>query len=163
MEHLRISPQPHYGGDSLEEYADEVRASLNSALRIVEKATSVTAARFPDQPVTQKEVRALQKLRRSRNRFFDGDMFADPAWDILLELYAAKLGQQKVAVGHLCEAAGVPATTALRWISMLQNKGLIERTADPMDGRRFHLSLSSAGLCTMGSYFRTVPVGAALV
>lgn len=163
MKHLRIIPPPQSGGNSLEDYADEVRASLSSALRIVDQVASVPASRLPDQPVTEKDIRAILKLRRNRDRFFEGEMFADPAWDMLLELYAAKLGQRRISVGSLCLAAAVPATTALRWIAMLQSKGLVERSADPMDGRRFHLSLSGTGLDAMASYFRTVPVGAALI
>lgn len=162
MKNLRISP-PQIGGYSLEDLADEVRANLNSALRLIEPASGVPVSQFPDQPVTEKDVKALLKLRRNRDRFFDAEMFADPAWDILLELYAARLGQRKISVGSLCHAAAVPATTALRWIAMLQNKGLIERTADLMDGRRFHLSLSNTGHCAMASYFRTVPALATIV
>lgn len=163
MKHLRISPPPQFGGNDLEHYADEVRASLSSALRIVDQVASVPASRLPDQPVTEKDIRAILRHRRNRGRFFEGEIFADPAWDMLLDLYAARLGQRRISVGSLCEAAAVPATTALRWITMLQNKGLIERSADPMDGRRFHLWLSDTGLDAMANYFRTVPVGSALI
>ena len=157
MEHIRICPSPRFGDNSLAGRADDIRERLTSALRIVDQVASVPASRLPDQPVTEKEIRAMLKLRRNRDRFFDGELFADPAWDILLELYAAELGQQKVSVGSLCVGAAVPATTALRWISQLTGKGLIERQADQMDGRRFHLSLSSTGLDAMASYFKMVP------
>jgi hypothetical protein len=43
-----------------------------------------------------------------REQFFGPDLFADPAWDILLDLYAARLEQQRVAVSSLCIAAAVP-------------------------------------------------------
>lgn len=163
MKHLRIEPRRYATNNSLEKYADEFRANLDSALRLVEQVSGVPVSRFPDQPITENEVKVLIKLRRNRNRFFDAEMFADPAWDILLELYAARLGQQKISVGSLCQAAAVPATTALRWIALLQNKGLIERKADPMDGRRFHVSLSDTGFRAMASYFRTVPISAAVI
>ena len=89
-------------------------------------------------------------------------MFADPAWDILLELYASHLGQQRVSVSALCNCAAVPATTALRWISALQEKLLIDRRPDPLDGRRYFISLTSKGLTAMEDYFRTVPSGVPL-
>lgn len=156
MEHSRIYPSG-FGDDRLADRADDLRDRLNSALLIVEQAVSVPASRLPDQPVTEKSIRTMLKLRRRRERFFESELFADPAWDILLELYAAKLAQQKISVGSLCVGAAVPATTALRWISLLERKGLIERKADPMDGRRFHLALSNTGLDSMARYFRTVP------
>lgn len=157
MEHFRICPSPQFGDNSLAGRADDIRERLTSALRIIDLVASVPASRLLDQPVTEKDIRVMLKLRRNRGQFFDGELFADPAWDMLLELYAAKLGQQKISVGSLCLGAAVPGTTALRWITMLEGKGLIERKADPMDGRRFYLSLSGAGLDAMASYFKTVP------
>lgn len=156
MEQFRICASPQLGENSFAIRADEIRERLTSALRIVDQVASI-ASRPPDHPTTEKDIRAILELRRNREQFFDGELFADPAWDILLELYAAELGQQRVSVGSLCLGAAVPATTALRWISTLENKGLIKRTADPMDGRRFHLSLSCSGLDAMASYFETVP------
>ena len=157
MEHFRICPSPRFGDNSLADRADDIRERLTSALRIVDQVASVPASRLPDHPVTEKDIRVMLKLRRNRDQFFDGGLFADPAWDMLLELYAARLGQQRISVGSLCSGAAVPGTTALRWISLLEGKGLIERKADPMDGRRFYLSLSGSGLDSMASYFKTVP------
>ena len=163
MEHISIRPSSRFGDDGLARRADDIRERLSSALRLVDEVASVPASRLPNQPVTERDIRTILRYRRHRDRFFEGELFADPAWDILLELYAARLGQQKIPVGALCEAAAVPATTALRWISQLESKGLIERKADPMDGRRFHLSLSEAGLEAMGGYFRAVPAGASFI
>lgn len=163
MEHIRICPSSRFGDNGLADRADDLRERLSSALRIVDQVVSAPASRLPDQPVTEKYVRALLTMRRNRDRFFDDAMFADPAWDILLELYAATLGQQKISVGSLCLGAAVPGTTALRWISMLEAKGLIDRKPDPRDGRRFHVSLSSTGLDAMVRYFKTVPAEAALI
>lgn len=142
---------------------DDLRERLASALRIVDQVVSVPASWPPNQPVTEKDVRTILKLRRRRDQFFAGELFADPAWDILLELYAAMLGQQRITVGSLCVASAVPPTTALRWISILEGKGLIRREADFMDGRRFYLSLSSSGLEAIANYFETVPAGARLI
>lgn len=163
MKYLKIGLPPQLREKGFEHYGDEDRATFTSTLRRIDSVASAPASRLPDQPVSEKDIKALLKLRRNRERFFDAEMFADPAWDILLELYAARLGQRKISVGSLCVAAAVPGTTALRWIAMLQSKGLIERNADPLDGRRFHLSLSNPGLCAMASYFRTVPIGAPMV
>ena len=163
MEHIRICPSQRFGDNRLAGRTDDIRERLASALRIVDQVASVPASRLPNQPVTEKVIRAMLKLRRNRDQFFNGELFADPAWDMLLELYAARLAQHRISVGNLCLGAAVPATTALRWISLLEGKGLIERKADPMDGRRFHLSLSSIGLDAMANYFKTVPDKTALI
>jgi hypothetical protein len=54
---------------------------------------------------------------RLRSQHFVPALFADPAWDILLDLAAARIDGRMVAVSSLCIAAAVPATTALRWIT----------------------------------------------
>ncbi len=162
MEHSRIYPAPPFD-DKMVGCANDIRDRLKSALRIVDQVAGVPASRMPNQTVSEAEVRAILKMRRVRDRFFDGELFADPAWDMLLELYASELGQQRLSVGCLCVGAAVPATTALRWISTLENKGLVERRADPLDARRFHLSLSTLGLKAMEGYFGSIPVSTPIV
>ena len=107
--------------------------------------------------LTERDVRAILKARRNRSQYFPGDLFADPAWDILLELYAAELGQRRIAISSLCIGAAVPATTALRWINTLEQKGLISRQNDPFDGRRVYARLSESGLTSIDAYFANTP------
>ena len=69
-------------------------------------------------------------------------MFADPAWDMLLDLLQAEIAQLRVPVSSLCIAAAVPATTALRWLKTMTDQGIFRRRADPHDGRRVFVELS---------------------
>jgi len=163
MEVGRISRSSVGDEQSVARQTEMLRDRLGSALRLVDELAGTPEPVRQNQAVTEKAIRGLIRLRRNRDRFFAADMFADPAWDILLELYASELGQQRVSVTHLCSCAAVPATTALRWISALQEKGLIERRPDPLDGRRHFISLTDTGTEAMSSYFRTVPPGALLV
>ncbi len=94
------------------------------------------------QPVDAGFVRRLLKVRRERERFFPAEIFADPAWDMLLDLIAAQLEGKPVPVSSLCIAAAVPTTTALRWIRSLSEAGLFVRQTDPGDARRTWISLS---------------------
>lgn len=162
MEQSKIALSQH-GEQVLARHANDIRDRLSSALRIVDRIASVPATKAPNQPVAGKDIRAILKLRRGRDRFFGGDLFADPAWDILLELYAAELGQMRISVSSLCLGAAVPSTTALRWIGTLERSGFIERRADPLDGRRVFMSLSGKGLEAMTAYFGTVPDAAPLI
>lgn len=163
VELTKITQLSAGGNETISRQTDLLREQLGAALRVVDQIEGAPVVRTPDQQVTEQDVRALLKLRRNRDRFFDADIFADPAWDILLELYAAALGQLRVSVTSLCHAAAVPATTALRWINQLEEKGLIHRRDDPMDGRRHFLMLSHEGLGAMNAYFRTVPASAPLI
>lgn len=98
------------------------------------------------------ELARIVKARRLRGRHFDPALFADPAWDMLLDLMAARIAGKPVAVSSLCIAAAVPATTALRWIRLLTDAGLFARHADPNDGRRVFIDLSEDAAAAMCAY-----------
>ena len=105
-------------------------------------------------PIDAALVRRLLRMRRERERFFPADIFADPAWDMLLDLTAAHLEGKQVPVSSLCIAAAVPTTTALRWVRSLTVAGLLERRIDPLDARRSHIKLSQGATEAMMGYLR---------
>jgi hypothetical protein len=83
------------------------------------------------------------RLRRRRDTIFGIGLFADPAWDMLLDLFLAReRGLRPISTSSLCIAAAVPATTALRRIDILVRQGLLSRHADPKDGRRVFIRLT---------------------
>lgn len=98
-------------------------------------------------------VRQIIRQRQLRSRFFDGDLFADPAWDILLDLTAARVENVRVSVTSLCIASGVPPTTALRWIGQMTDAGLLARVEDKTDRRRAFIDLTQAAADGMARYF----------
>jgi DNA-binding transcriptional ArsR family regulator len=98
-------------------------------------------------------VRKIIRQRQLRARFFDGDLFADPAWDMLLDLTAARVEHNRVSVTSLCIASGVPPTTALRWISQMTDAGLLERVEDETDRRRAFITLTEKASDAMARYF----------
>jgi hypothetical protein len=102
------------------------------------------------------EIRAVIRSRRMRAQFFEGELFADPAWDMLLDLFASELERRRVSVSSLCIAAAVPPTTALRWIGTLHDAGLFERHADPSDRRRAYIALSQKAMDGMRNYVGAV-------
>jgi DNA-binding MarR family transcriptional regulator len=99
-------------------------------------------------------VRSVLAARAARRQFFNPDLFADPAWDILLELYALRCEQHRTSVSKLCIAAAVPTTTALRWIEKLQSEGLLEREADKNDGRRVWVEITDQGFDSVKAYLK---------
>ena len=98
-------------------------------------------------------VRQIIRQRQLRARFFDGDLFSDPAWDMLLDLTAARVEQKRVSVTSLCIASGVPPTTALRWIGQMVEAGLFVRVCDDSDRRRAFIELTDLSLDGIARYF----------
>jgi Winged helix DNA-binding domain len=87
-------------------------------------------------------IRGVIRARQRRSAAFGIDLFADPVWDMMLDLLAARLEGRPVSTSSLCIAAGVPGTTALRWIRQATERGLFVRVADPRDGRGVLVELS---------------------
>jgi DNA-binding MarR family transcriptional regulator len=139
------------------ELSDQVSRIASSLARLSTQSGLGHPATPPlsDAPseISIKHLRTLIRARRFRTRFFDDELFADPAWDMMLDLLEAELSQRRVAVSSLCLAAAVPATTALRWIKALVEKGLFIRRADPFDGRRFFVELSPEASQALRRYF----------
>ncbi len=98
-------------------------------------------------------VRRIVRQRQLRARFFDGDLFGDPAWDMLLDLTAARAEHARVSVTSLCIASGVPPTTALRWIAQMTDAGLFQRVEDETDRRRAFIALTDRAADAMARYF----------
>ena len=98
-------------------------------------------------------VRRIIRQRQLRARFFDGDLFADPAWDMMLDLTAARVEHVRVSVTSLCIASGVPPTTALRWIGQMTDTGLLQRVEDDTDRRRAFITLTDKAADAMARYF----------
>lgn len=86
--------------------------------------------------------RRLIAERRQRERLLGSEFFGEPAWDMLLDLFAAHVEGKQISVSSLCIASAVPPTTALRWISSLTQKGVLIRRRDPSDGRRMLIELA---------------------
>ncbi len=124
--------------------------------------TSVRLDGLDSSPVSASDVRNYIRIRRLRDHFFPSEIFSDPAWDMLLDLMAARLAQESVSVSSLCIAAAVPATTALRWIRTMTDTGLFIRHADPNDGRRVFIGLSDEAADGMMRYFAAVKAQSSL-
>lgn len=143
------------------DFSDGAARTINAlsmdASRIAAQLALLASERMDPAPVRGIDaglVRRMIKLRRDRDRHFPAEIFADPAWDMLLDLMAARLEGKRVPVSSLCIAAAVPTTTALRWVRSLTEAGLIERRTDPTDARRSHVELSEASVAAMMAYLR---------
>ena len=145
--------------------ADEDAAGVDSVLAELEEL--VQRFRYQDQtermstarggsPLLEK-ARSVYRARRAREALFGDqpDLFADPVWDILLDLFAAQEAGQRVSISSACIAANVPPTTALRWLAILESRGLIVRISDETDRRRAFVRLSELAHRRMSQWLRT--------
>ncbi|MDR6834056.1 MULTISPECIES: MarR family winged helix-turn-helix transcriptional regulator [unclassified Sphingopyxis] len=140
-------------GDDPDDYPGQVRSPVRDYAAI--PRSFVPEERTIDRQ-RAKAVRRMLRQRRMREQYFPADLFADPAWDMLLDLFAARLERQPVSVSSLCIAAAVPATTALRWIKTMTDAGLFVREADPHDGRRIFIALAEGACDALARYFEAL-------
>ena len=100
----------------------------------------------------------ISRARALRSRAFGAaaELFGDPAWDILLDLYTAHVRGQLISISSATIAAAVPPTTALRYIEALQRHGLVERRPDPDDRRRWYLIPTEAAISAMEAWFAEI-------
>ncbi len=101
-------------------------------------------------------VRRIIRQRQLRARYLPGELFADPVWDMLLDLTAAAAEHSRISVTSLCLASGVPPSTALRWITQMEEAGLVERQDDNTDRRRAFIVLSDSTMTSMARYFEAI-------
>jgi hypothetical protein len=156
-----FTPTPHRfhdikgcGGPRLQQISEEVGRIASALAALSEEDRAAAEAAKGKVRIDAGLVRIMIRARRLRDQFFPSDIFADPAWDMLLDLFAARLEKRRVAVSSLCIAAAVPSTTALRWIKSLCDHGLFVRVADPEDGRRVFIELSDDAAANMENYLR---------
>ncbi|MBB4611755.1 MarR family transcriptional regulator [Novosphingobium taihuense] len=115
----------------------ELSASLDLAIGKSQELSGLP--RHADDEQHQNQVlqyaKEIYAFRRKRSNWLPQDLFGEPAWDILLELFVMRMQGKSARVKNACIASGVPATTALRWINVLERKGLISSSADSVDHR----------------------------
>ncbi len=88
---------------------------------------------------------SIYQARRSRAKHLPADLFAEPAWDMLLDLFISAVERRRISVTSLCYASDVPPTTALRWLTALEKQSLVERVAHPQDRRVNEIVLTREG------------------
>ena len=111
----------------------DLRARVEAALT---RCLTSVLANGTGVPSTAQVVKSVIKARMVRAQIFGTDIFRDPAWDMLLDLYVNRAEARETSVSSLCIAAGVPATTGLRYIATMEELGFLARRKDIHDARR---------------------------
>jgi len=143
-------------------------ALLTEIARLRARLDELSAA-LPDAPVpisgrrTQGRssagmIKNVIDARSRRGAYLPPSLFADPAWDMLLDLFLAHHSQLRISVSSLCIASNVPTSTALRWLKTLEEQGLISRRVDPLDARRHFIDLTQSAVEALTRYFSSLQV-----
>jgi DNA-binding MarR family transcriptional regulator len=146
------TPTPY----SLLKQAEALQAQAAELAAIINRADNDHGTALETSKGTAALAKGIIRARTQRSKFLPPSLFAEPAWDILLELYSAELAQQRMTVTQACAAAKVPATTALRWLGTLEASQLIVRHPDPLDARRSFVALTETGEQAMESFFQSI-------
>lgn len=88
---------------------------------------------------------SIYRMRQHRQAYFDSALFAEPAWDMMLDLFINKVRGARVSTTSLCLAAGVPHATGIRWIRTLREHGLLRRHRAPDDARLMLIEITTKG------------------
>ena len=123
------------------------------SLQCLEKPDEQIAAETSALRVTSSQLQRLILVRQLRSSLIGRGLFADPAWDMLLALYAAELDDKRLSETELCSVVDVPLSTAERWIDALEERKLVVRGQAYAKGR---IRLSPAGNAALNRYFSTV-------
>ena len=105
------------------------------------------------------EARRIWRSRRERERIFGSILAADPAWDILLDLFIAHGDDKKVTVQSAAAATSVPEATVLRCIAHLVEAKLLARQPNPGDSRNIYLMLTDRAMEMMSEYLGRATTG----
>ena len=135
--------------------ADIKKAAALAESRLMQIQSSGSVATVVDARL----IRRVCKARRHRELQLGPNLFSDPAWDILLEAFAADLEQRTFTVSAMCAASNVPPTTALRWLKKLEDDNWLEREADAYDSRRIWIRLTDEAALRLRTYFEGVAHG----
>jgi DNA-binding MarR family transcriptional regulator len=93
------------------------------------------------------------QMRRARKGHFGSSQLSGPTWDMMLDLMLAKTNGRELSASDLATGAGVPLSSGLRMIAVLEQAGLAERFTDTRDRRRSIVRLTDHGSASMASYF----------
>ncbi|MCW1402308.1 MarR family transcriptional regulator [Novosphingobium sp. MW5] len=92
--------------------------------------------------------REIYCVRRLRSKHLP-DVFGEPTWDLILDLYIAFLEGRKVTTKSACIGAHCATSTALRKILDLEAAGMLYREDDPIDKRLKWIALSKETIWAM--------------
>lgn len=72
----------------------------------------------------------ILRVRRARSKIFAAELFNEPAWDLLLELFVADAEGRRLTAAEIGDRAGIVPAVLSRWLIHLSNIGLVVGDGD---------------------------------
>ncbi|MBE2993425.1 hypothetical protein IFR23_15575 [Sphingomonas sp. CFBP 13603] len=147
--------------ESVVELIKDLTAKLSAVAeefngRVAQAAEPVPVGDEPSDDALIEHATLVLAERRMRRKFLPAELFHEPAWDMLLALFASRDDRMPMNIKALVSMSDAPVTTSQRWIEHLHKLKLIDRVIDPTDRRRIEVSLSHVGDQAMKSYLRAL-------
>lgn len=138
--------------------------SITKEIGALSARASYLAKGCGDQPINSaSQVRRFIAARNARARYIEPQLTSDVPWNMLLDLYAAHLEGRAISLTSAYIASNAPNTTALRWVTALENEGLVFRESDGKDKRRVYLRLAPKAVEAIGAYLSHVAAETQLI
>jgi hypothetical protein len=138
--------------DAAQEILDQIR--VTSGCQVSAPQRSKPSSRVESAVET---ARRAYDERKARAKFVGNeDMFGEPAWDILLDLFIRQANEERVTVKIASLSADMTPTTTMRWLYVLELNQLIQSHVDPADPNRHQIHLTPAGYEGMLRYLESI-------
>ena len=143
--------------DSVEAELAELRSTIeqaNQRFESLDKRIGDSNRRISEDPIFfDADLNCLDLIARAekylhwgrlRSRRLDtgNGLFADACWNMCLDVYICGLKDERVTVSAIAHSSGIPMTTAMRYINVMVEQGLIEKAPNPADNRMIFVSVS---------------------
>lgn len=109
-----------------------------------------------DRETLTSRARSVLNSRRIRKRYFQSEIFGEPAWEILLALYITEESDARLTMTKLAEWIEAPLTTVVRWVKALEEQSLVKRVEHPTDRRIIFIRLLETGRNALDSYLLAI-------
>jgi hypothetical protein len=86
-------------------------------------------------------------------------LFADACWNMCLDIYICGLKDEQVTVSAIAHSSGIPMTTAMRYINVMVEQGLLEKSPNPADNRMIFVAVSPECSIKIRDLLSSAPFG----
>lgn len=128
--------------------------ALSAEHRFQVEPPSASDEASPNKPPSEallERAESMIRIRRGRERLFCRAMLGEPAFDLLLCLYV-RSGHKETSLTSLAVPAGIPYSSAIRWIRYLADKGLVDCSESGSDRRATCVQLTPSGRAVMDEF-----------
>jgi DNA-binding MarR family transcriptional regulator len=98
----------------------------------------------------------LLRQRQQRSDYVSSTLFAEPGWDMLLELYVIENSGSSTAASALLPHSAITKSTKARWLDHLEQLRLVRRRAHPLEPDTEFVELTNEGARELERYLSSI-------